>query len=172
MTTRMSVTAFFVAVFSTLLFAGGGTMLKIGDKAPDFALVSSDGDTIRLSDFSGSHFVVLIFYPGDETPGCTKQLCAVRDDYAEFKAKNATVFGVNPGDSSSHRKFVKRHSFQFPLLIDENRETAKRYGCDGLFVKRTVYVIDPEGKIVYAKRGMPANEEILKAIPSVKRDPE
>ena len=140
-------------------------MLKIGDTAPDFSLVSSNGDSVRLSSFSGSSYVVLIFYPGDQTPGCTKQLCAVRDDYAEFKAKNGKVFGVNPADSASHRKFVNRYSFQFPLLIDNDRKTAKRYGCGGLFIKRTVYVIDPKGKVIYARRGMPANEEILKAIP-------
>jgi thioredoxin-dependent peroxiredoxin len=141
-------------------------MLKIGDKAPDFALVSSNGDTVRLSGFSGCYYVVLVFYPGDETPGCTKQLCAVRDDYTAFEAKNAKVFGVNPGDSDSHRKFVKNHRFQFPLLVDENRATAKLYGCDSWpFLKRTVYVIDPHGMVIYAKRGMPANEEILKAIP-------
>ena len=171
MTTRMSVTAFFVAFFFTLLSAGGNSMLKIGDNAPDFALVSSNGDTVRLSGFSGSHYVVLIFYPGDETPGCTKQLCAIRDDYADFGAKNAKVFGVNPGDSVSHAKFVKRHKFQFPLLIDEGRKTAKQYGCGGLFVKRTVYVIDPGGRIIFARRGMPANVEILKAIPDTTTAP-
>jgi thioredoxin-dependent peroxiredoxin len=160
-------TAFlFVAVCSTLRLAGGDTMLKTGDTAPDFALASSNGDTIRLSGFSGSHYVVLVFYPGDETPGCTKQLCAVRDDYSKFEAKNVKVFGVNPADSTSHRKFVKRYSFQFPLLIDQGRKTAKQYGCDGgLFVKRTVFIIDPKGVIIYAKRGMPSDEEILKAIP-------
>jgi peroxiredoxin Q/BCP len=163
------VTFLFVIVFSTLLFAGGDTMLKIGDKAPDFSLVSSNGDTVSLNSFSGRNYVALIFYPGDETPGCTKQLCAVRDDYAGFEAKNVKVFGVNPGDSTSHRKFVKRYDFQFPLLIDEGRKTAKLYGCGGgLFIKRTVYVIDPQGVIVYAKRGMPANEDILKAVPNKK----
>ncbi|MGA2506411.1 MAG: peroxiredoxin [Chitinispirillaceae bacterium] len=144
-------------------------MLKIGDKAPDFSLVSSNGDTVSLSGFSGKNYVVLIFYPGDETPGCTKQLCAVRDDYAGFEAKNVKVFGVNPADSASHRKFVKRYNFQFPLLIDEGRKTAKRYRCGGgLFIKRTVYVIDPQGVIVYTKRGMPTDEEILKAVPDKK----
>jgi peroxiredoxin Q/BCP len=153
----------------TLPYAGGNTMLKTGEKAPDFTLVSSNGDSVRLSDFAGRDYVVLFFYPGDETPGCTKQLCAVRDDYVAFEAKNAKVFGVNPADSASHVKFVKRYNFQFPLLIDEGRKTAKRYGCgSGLFVKRTVYVIDPQGVIVYAKRGMPANEDILMAIPSAK----
>jgi peroxiredoxin Q/BCP len=155
---------------SSLLFAGGNAMLlEKGQMAPGFSLVSSDGDTVRLSDFKGKNYVVLVFYPGDETPGCTKQLCSVRDDYAGFKAKNARVFGVNPGNLESHKKFVKRYSFQFPLLIDENRKVAKEYGCDGpMMVQRTVFVIDPDGKVVYAKRGMPADKEILEMIPEEK----
>lgn len=145
-------------------------MLEKGVVAPDFSLVSSDGDTVRLGDFKGKNYVVLIFYPGDETPGCTKQLCAVRDDYAGFKAKNVKVFGVNPGDIDSHKKFIKRHSFQFPLLIDENKKVAKEYGCEGvLMVQRTVFVIDPEGKVVFARRGMPSDKEILDAIPDTTR---
>jgi peroxiredoxin Q/BCP len=155
---------------SSLLFAGGDTMLlEKGRMAPDFSLVSSDGDTVRLSDFKGKNYVVLVFYPGDETPGCTKQLCAVRDDYAGFKTKNARVFGVNPGNLESHKKFIKRYSFQFPLLIDTDRKVAKEYGCNGaMMVKRTVFVIDPEGKVAYAKRGMPTDKEILDAIPEEK----
>ena len=144
-------------------------LLKTGSVAPEFSLLSSSGDTVTLSPFRGNNYVVLIFYPGDETPGCTKQLCAVRDDYSTFKAKNVVVFGVNPGSSKSHRKFADHHRFQFPLLIDENRSVARLYGCDGWpLVKRTVYLIDPAGNIIYAKRGMPSNDEILSAIP----DPE
>ncbi len=140
-------------------------MLKAGEKAPDFALAASDGTTVRLSDFSGTAAVVLIFYPGDQTPGCTKQLCAVRDDYAAFTSQNVKVFGVNPAGVDSHEKFVKRYSFPFPLLVDAKGETAKAYGCSkGPFVTRTVYAIDKDGTIVFAKRGMPANSEILEAI--------
>ncbi len=140
--------------------------LKIGDKAPDFALENAMGDTVRLSDFAGKNYVVLIFYPGDETPGCTKQLCAVRDDFSGFEAKNIKVFGINPADTASHRKFAQRHGFPFPLLVDPHRITAKIYGCDGLlFIKRTVFVVNPGGTIVYLKRGMPADSEILKAVP-------
>ncbi len=147
------------------LFAGGNDMLKIGEKAPDFSLLSANGDTVRLSDFAGKKFVVLFFYPGDETPGCTKQLCAVRDDYTAFKEKNAVVFGVNPANGESHTKFINNHKFQFTLLVDEGKKTTKAYGCGGLpIVNRTVYVIDPQGMIIYAKRGMPSNEEILGAI--------
>ena len=144
--------------------------LKIGDKAPDFALQSSMGDTVRLSDYSGKNYVVLIFYPGDETPGCTKQLCAVRNDFARFQAKNVKVFGVNPADIASHRKFVERQAFPFPLLVDPHRETAKAYGCvAALFIKRTVFVIDPGGVIVYIKQGMPSDAEILKAVPETNK---
>ena len=159
----------FLAYFLTpfFIFAKEDSMLlKVGTAAPDFSLVSSDGDTVSLHDFSGKNAVVLIFYPGDMTPGCTKQLCAIRDDYSQFQEKNAKVFGVNPGDKSSHRKFIEKHKFQFPLLIDEKRAVAKQYGCDSWpMLKRTVYVIDAKGKIAYAKRGMPDNAEILKAIP-------
>ena len=145
-------------------------LLQTGQKAPDFSLVSSTGDTVCLSDFTGKNHLVLIFYPGDETPGCTKQLCAIRDDYTKFEAKNAKVFGVNPADGDSHRKFVKRYGFPFPLLIDEGQKTAKLYGCDnGPSVKRTVYVIDPQGMIIYVKQGLPPDEEILQAIPDNKR---
>jgi thioredoxin-dependent peroxiredoxin len=155
----------------TELFAIGDTMmLKKGQMAPEFSLVSSSGDTVRLSDFKGKNNVVLIFYPGDNTPGCTKQLCAVRDDYAGFQAKNAKVFGINPGNGASHKKFIANHSFQFPLLIDEGRKTAREYGCDGLiFVKRTVFVINREGTIVYTKRGMPSDKEILDTIPETEK---
>jgi peroxiredoxin Q/BCP len=140
-------------------------LLAVGTKAPAFALLSSDGDTIALKNFAGKHYVVLIFYPGDQTPGCTAQLCAIRDDYSQFEAKNAKVFGVNPGDLTSHKKFVAKQKYQFPLLVDENRAAAKAYGCDTWpMVKRTVYVIDLSGKIIFAKRGMPKNEEILAAI--------
>lgn len=140
-------------------------MLTVGERAPDFTLSDANGNKINLTDFRGKNYVVLFFYPGDETPGCTKQLCAARDDYATFEAKNAKVFGINPGNGVSHEKFIKRYSFPFTLLVDEKMNTAKAYGCSGLVVKRTVYVIDPQGNIVFAQRGMPSNAEIVKAIP-------
>jgi thioredoxin-dependent peroxiredoxin len=164
--TILSVTFGIFLLIPTTLFAKEDTMLlKIGSQAPDFSLLSSNGDTVNLKDFAGKHYVVLIFYPGDQTPGCTAQLCAIRDDYTKFEAKNAKVFGVNPGDIASHKKFVAKQKYQFPLLVDEKKLVAKQYGCDGLMVKRTVYVIDTAGKIIFAKRGRPANEEILKVIP-------
>ena len=160
----------YTVVAAAILFAGGNTMIpEIGAKAPGFTLVSSNGDTVRLGDFSGKNYVVLIFYPGDETPGCTKQLCSIRDDYAAFESKGVKVFGMNPADAASHKKFIKNQSYQFPLLIDEGQKVAKLYGCDGWpMVKRTVFVIDKHGTVVFAKRGMPPNDEILKSIPDEK----
>jgi peroxiredoxin Q/BCP len=153
-------------VFSALYAKEDSMLLAVGTQAPAFALLSSDGDTVALKDFAKKSFVVLIFYPGDQTPGCTAQLCAVRDDYSQFETKNAKVFGVNPGDLASHKKFVAKQKYQFPLLVDENRSVAKAYGCDSWpMVKRTVYVIDPSGKIIFTKRGTPKNKDILAAIP-------
>jgi thioredoxin-dependent peroxiredoxin len=163
----LSAITLFVCLVSplTLIAKEDSMLLKPGSVAPDFSLLSSDSATVKLSDFAGKHSVVLIFYPGDQTPGCTAQLCAIRDDYSLFEAKNAKVFGVNPGDIASHKKFVAKQKYPFPLLVDEKKVVAKLYGCDGLMVKRTVYVIDTAGKIIFAKRGRPADEEILKAIP-------
>lgn len=165
---KLNHTIAFILSMATILSAGGkSVLLTIGSKAPDFTMASSDGDTVSLGDFAGKNNVVLIFYPGDETPGCTKQLCAVWNDFAAFEAKSTKVFGVNPANIESHRKFIKSQNYQFALLADEGQKTAKLYRCDGWpVVKRTVYAIDKKGMIVYAKTGMPSNDEILRAIPS------
>jgi thioredoxin-dependent peroxiredoxin len=144
--------------------SGGATMLAIGTQAPDFSLETDKGDTVRLADFKGKNHVVLIFYPGDQTPGCTRQLCAIRDDYSLFEKRGAKVFGVNPADRESHEAFVNKQNYQFPLLVDSGKLTAKAYDADGIMVVRTVYVINPKGIIVYAKRGLPPDSEILEAI--------
>jgi peroxiredoxin Q/BCP len=151
-----------IAAFS-LTFAED-SMLGIGTQAPNFSLLSNKGDTVTLSSFIGKNHVVLIFYPGDQTPGCTKQLCAIRDDYSQFAEKGAVVFGVNQASAESHEKFAKKQNYDFPLLVDAGKKTAKAYKADGLMIQRTVYVIDKEGKIAFAKRGTPDNLEILEAI--------
>jgi len=162
---KITVSAYLLCVLVMTSF-GGDLMLKIGSDAPLFSLLSHDSTQVQLVDFKGKSNVVLIFYPGDETPVCTKQLCEIRDDYSSFEGKNAVVFGINPGSQKSHQKFIQKHSFQFPLLIDTKGEVAKAYEAKGsLMNKRTVYVISKEGKIVYAKRGKPPVSEILAAIP-------
>jgi peroxiredoxin Q/BCP len=155
-----------VAVFSAITM-GGEPMLDINSDAPDFSLSAQDGSTVRLSDFREKNSVVLIFYPGDETPVCTKQLCEIRDDYSSFSDKGAVVFGINPGSEKSHQKFAQKHNFQFKLLIDKNGDVAKSYKAKGKVMnQRTVYVINPQGKVIYAQRGKPPVSEILASIPS------
>ena len=143
---------------------GPSDMLKTGEAAPDFTLKDANGKTVTLSGFRGKKNVVLVFYPMDNTPGCTKQLCTIRDDWSMFEKADAQVFGVNPGDAKSHQKFSGKFDFPFPLLIDEDKKVTVDYGAKGLMMtKRTVYGIDKDGKIAFAERGMPSSETILKA---------
>lgn len=138
--------------------------VQVGTEAPLFTLKDQDGTTVTLKEFRGKKNVVLVFYPGDQTPGCTKQLCAIRDDFEDFKTADTVVFGVNPADAQSHKAFIEKQKYPFPLLVDEKGEVAKAYNAKGLlFTKRTVYGIDKEGKIVFAQRGMPTDKEILAA---------
>jgi peroxiredoxin Q/BCP len=136
--------------------------IPAGAVAPDFTLPDQLGHNVKLSDLRGRN-VVLVFYPGDDTPGCTKQLCQFRDQWSAVKARGAEIFGVNPQNASKHEKFREKFHFQFPLLVDEGQKVAALYHANGLIVKRTVYVIGPDGKIRFGKRGMPAPAEVLAA---------
>jgi peroxiredoxin Q/BCP len=136
--------------------------LPVGTKAPDFTLPDQDGKTVSLASLRGKN-VVLVFYPRDETSVCTKQLCEFRDQWADVEAKNAVVFGVNPQDAASHAKFREHRKYPFPLLTDEGQKMGEAYHTRGLIVKRTVYLIGPDGVIRYAKRGKPEPDEVLAA---------
>ena len=139
-------------------------LVKVGAKAPLFTLKDENGKEVKLETFLGKKNVVLIFYPGDNTPGCTKQLCAVRDDYTLFQEADVAVFGVNPQSAESHKKFSEKRDFPFPLLVDEEKRVLRLYGAKGiLLTKRTVYGIDKKGRVVFAERGMPSNETVLAA---------
>jgi len=157
---------FCIAALFAVLAYGGDAMLEIGASAPEFKLKTAEGTVVTLGEFKDKKFVVLVFYPGDETPGCTKQLCELRDDYSSFEKCGAAVFGVNPGSEESHTRFIQKHGFQFTLLVDEKSAVAAKYGAKGAIMnKRTVYVVDKKGKIVFAERGKPAVADILAAIP-------
>jgi peroxiredoxin Q/BCP len=134
--------------------------LPVGTLAPDFSLPDDSGGVVKLSALRGST-VVLVFYPGDDTPGCTKQLCQFRDHWSDARARGVEVFGVNPGSARSHVKFREKFHFPFPLLIDQGQKVAALYHANGLIVKRTVYRIGPDGVIRFARRGMPSPEEVL-----------
>ncbi len=105
-------------------------MVTPGQPAPDFALRSDSGDTVRLSDLRG-HPVVVYFYPKDDTPGCTTQACAIRDSWGQFERAGATVLGVSPDSPESHVKFREKFSLPFPLLADEDHAVADAYGAWG-----------------------------------------
>jgi len=139
--------------------------LPVGSTAPEFSLPDDAGNQVRLSALRGKN-VVLVFYPGDSTPGCTRQLCQLRDSWESARARGVEVFGVNPQSAASHARFRSRHRFPFPLLVDAGRKVAALYNASGIIVKRTVYLIGPDGTIRFARRGMPAPEEVLGAVAS------
>jgi peroxiredoxin Q/BCP len=154
--------------FSGMLWPIMGKDLGIGSKAPAFALKNQNGETVNLESILEQGPVALVFYPGDLTPGCTIQLCAIRDDWEEFQKAGVQVFGVNPANTDSHKRFTEKHRLPFPLLVDENRKVTKIYGAEQdllitKIVRRTVVGIDRDGRIIYYRQGMPRNTEILKA---------
>jgi thioredoxin-dependent peroxiredoxin len=130
-------------------------MIEEGRPAPDFALSSDAGETIRLSELRGKP-VVLYFYPKDDTPGCTAQACGIRDAYGEFEQEGAVVLGVSPDDERSHGKFRDKYDLPFTLLADTDHHVAEEYGVWGeknyrgrtyLGVKRWTFVIDEDGNV-------------------------
>lgn len=129
---------------------------EVGQSAPDFTLPGIVGDERRdftLSSYRGQK-VVLAFYPGDFTPGCTKQMCQYRDQFAEFQGVEAVLLGISPQDVDSHDKWIKAKEFPFPLLADTDKSVIAAYGVKGIGpipVKRSTFVIDGEG-IVRHKR--------------------
>ena len=136
--------------------------LPVGAAAPEFTLPDDAGRSVALSGLRGRG-VVLVFYPGDDTPGCTKQLCQFRDSWDAARQRGVEVFGVNPQSPGSHGKFRQKYHFPFPLLVDRGQKVAALYHANGLIVKRTVYLIGPDGVIRFARRGMPKPSEVLAA---------
>jgi peroxiredoxin Q/BCP len=137
--------------------------IAVGEYAPNFTLRDQEGRDVTLGDFRGRKNVVLVFYPGDDTSVCTKQLCEFRDDWQAAQAKDTLVFGLNPQSAESHRKFAEKYHYPFPLLVDAGKKVAAQYHAGGLIVKRTVYLVGKSGRIRFARRGKPAPEEVLKA---------
>ena len=145
--------------------------VAVGAPAPDFALPDGDGREWRLSEQRGQ-VVVLLFYPGDETPVCTRQMCAVRDNWAEYAATGAEVVGISTDSVESHRKFAAHHELPLRLLADVEGRARELYGARSLLPGRTarsVFVIDAAGVVRYRDVrpvGLmrPRDADILKAI--------
>jgi peroxiredoxin Q/BCP len=139
----------------------------LGSVAPDFSATANDGSPVSLRELLAEGSVALFFYPGDDTPGCNRQLCAVRDDLAEFRAAGIQPFGVNPAGIASHSKYVAKFGFNFPLLVDEQSEIAAAYGAvkdDGRKIQRSVIGIGRDGTIRFATRGAPPPGEVIAAL--------
>jgi len=134
--------------------------LAVGSEAPDFSLPDDQGNVVSLHALRGRS-VVLVWYPGDDTSVCRKQLCELRDEWGELGKRGIAVYGVNPQSAESHAKFRAKFSFPFPLLVDGGQKVGQLYHTHGIVAKRTVYVIGPDGRIRYAKRGKPGVEELL-----------
>ncbi len=129
--------------------------LKEGDPAPDFTAPANGGGKIALSDFRGKH-VVLYFYPRDDTPGCTKEACAFRDEFAAFKKKGAVLLGVSVDPVKAHDKFAAKFKLPFTLVSDEDHKIVEAYGVWGekrfmgrkyLGTHRVTFLIGPDGRI-------------------------
>jgi peroxiredoxin len=124
-------------------------MLKEGDKAPGFELADDAGETFRLADQRGQK-LLLVFYPGDDTPVCTRQLCDYRDGIEAFAGLGVTVIGISNDSVESHRKFKHKHSLPFTLLSDPDLAVAERYDSKGMLgMKRSVFLLDESGVIRY-----------------------
>jgi peroxiredoxin Q/BCP len=134
--------------------------LPTGTTAPDFSLPDETGRMVHLAGLRGRN-VVLVFYPGDDTPGCTKQLCQFRDGWSEAQARGVDVFGINPQSARKHGDFRRKFSFPFPLLVDSGQKVGALYRTNGLIVKRTVYLIGRDGVIRFSRRGMPSPHDVL-----------
>jgi thioredoxin-dependent peroxiredoxin len=131
------------------------THLKEGDKAPDFTSINENGEPIKLSDYKGKKLVIF-FYPKDDSPGCTKEACSIRDNYRDIQKAGYEVIGISPDKDTKHKKFIEKYEFQYSLVADPDKKIISDYGLWGpkIFmgkevtgVHRTTFLIDENGVI-------------------------
>ncbi len=144
----------------------------VGAEAPDFTAPSTEGP-VTLSDRLAKGPVLLVFYPGDDTPVCTRQLCGYRDDLATFEDLGVQVLAVNPQSESSHERFAKKHSFPFPLVSDASKEVCRSYGALNFLgmAKRALVLVGRDGRVKWRRTDLPvfhqSAEDIRKAVASL-----
>lgn len=153
--------------------------IEAGRRAPDFTLTADDGTKVKLSALAGKP-VVLYFYPRDNTPGCTREACAFRDQKLALAKLGAQVLGVSPDSAASHQKFKTDHKLNFPLLVDTDHKVAEKYGAwreknlygkKSMGIQRSTWLIDPQGKVarVWKKVNVDGHDaqviEALKELP-------
>ena len=147
------------------------TELAVGQDAPDFKLKAYPSGEYSLSQFRGKKNVILAFYPKDDTPGCTQENCAFRDDILKFEESNTQIFGISCDDVKSHEAFCKKFKFTHPLLSDVGGEVARKYAVfreDKGYALRKLFVIDKNSKVQKMIDGMPSNSELLEFVKNLK----
>lgn len=136
-----------------------GMSLRVGQRAPEFDVVSSAGRSLKLSELRGKKNVVLYFYPGDFTPVCTRETCGFRDMYADLESNDTEVIGVSVDSDESHQKFAAQYKVPFALVSDRNRDLARSYGATSFLrnivgkASRITYLIDKKGEIAAILEG-------------------
>jgi len=155
---RVYLTVYFVLLAAHLTFGDSiikenNMEIKIGDKIPEIVLKNQNGNSFNLKTETAGKNVVLFFYPKDDTPGCTAQACAFRDQFEDFAEANAAVIGISGQSVESHKKFAEKHRLTYTLLSDEGNKIRKKFGVPtnffGLLPGRVTYVIDKSGKVIY-----------------------
>ncbi len=150
--------------------------VKVGDMAPDFEALASNGERIKLSDYRGK-YVVLYFYPKDMTPGCTTEACDFRDHHDEFAELDAVILGVSADPLDRHQKFVEKHGLPFLLLVDEDHTISEQYGVwklkknfgkEYMGIERSTFIIDKEGKIMKEWRKVRVKGHVEEALAFIK----
>jgi peroxiredoxin Q/BCP len=151
-------------------------MVEEGKPAPSFALTSDAGETVTLESLRGTP-VVLYFYPKDDTPGCTRQACGIRDAWGEFQRRGAVVLGISPDSAGTHVKFKEKYGLPFTLLADPDHSTAeaygvwvekKNYGKTYMGIERSSFVLDADGNVLKVMRRVKPDEhaaDVLAALP-------
>lgn len=155
--------------------------IEVGQRAPAFTLTADDGSKVRLADFKGRP-VVVYFYPKDDTPGCTREACAFRDQQARFQKLGAAVLGISPDSIESHGKFRDKFRLNFPLLVDADHKVAKKYGAwreknmygkKRMGIQRSTFVIDPTSKVARVWKAVKVDghdEQVLAALAELSRE--
>ncbi len=150
----------YILILAAIVSCGGtANNLTIGDSAPNFTLQDSDDNSYTLSDYKDKAPVIIYFYPKANTSGCTKQACGVRDDYSNFVENGVIIFGISVDSKEDIKEFVNDYSLNFPLLSDQNKEIAKKYGVLNNIgiASRITFIVDKHGNLAHIIKDVDVN---------------